>query len=95
MRAVLTFDDVDGQVNMTVFLEGGYQADSGAHMMANSIIKHLDEQAAVRSASDVKWVAGQDAAWIADEIVAIPSKDDTASRLEALERVRPVLALVK
>lgn len=92
MRAVITLDDVEGEVGMTLFLEGGFQVDSNAHQTANLIVKHLDELASIRSKGDVKWVEGADAAWIADSVVAVPQVGEPALRLDSAAGV--VLAKV-
>lgn len=72
MRAVITLDDKDGEVAMTLFLEGGFQVGSNAHQTANLIVKHLDELASIQSKGDVKWVDGDAAAWIQGDVVAVP-----------------------
>jgi hypothetical protein len=87
MRAVITLDDQEGEVGMTLFLEGGFQKDSPAHQTASMIVNHLDKMASAREPGEVKWVDGEAAAWISDEIVAIPEADDTQKRVAALADV--------
>ncbi|UUZ68275.1 hypothetical protein LP416_29355 [Polaromonas sp. P2-4] len=57
-KAVITLDDKDGQISLSMFLEGGFQADSNAHQHAGLILKHLDELAGMKTEQAVQWVNG-------------------------------------
>jgi len=41
-KVTLTFEDVDGQVGMTINLEGGFNPESNAHKTANMVLNWLD-----------------------------------------------------
>ena len=84
MRAVITLDDQDGQVGMTLFLEGGYTEGSEAHKTANMIVKFLDEQASLTNNGEATWVEGAEADWIKSDVVAVPEYNDTQRRVAAL-----------
>lgn len=72
MRAVITLDDQDGGVGMTLFLEDGFTPTSQAHKAANALVQHLESLSAIQSTGETKWVEGQDAQWIKDAVTAIP-----------------------
>jgi hypothetical protein len=57
-KAIITLDDKDGLISMSLFLEGGYQADSNAHQHAGLILKYLDELAGMKTEQAVQWVDG-------------------------------------
>ena len=57
-KAVITLDDKDGQISMSLFLEGGYQASSNAHQQAGLILKYLDSLAGMKTEQAVQWVDG-------------------------------------
>lgn len=77
MRAVLTLDDQDGGVGMTLFLEDGFTPTSQAHQAANALVKHLESLSAIQSTGEVAWVQGEDAQWIKDPVVAVPEVGET------------------
>jgi len=57
-KAVITLDDVDGQISMSLFLEGGFNKDSHAHQHANLVLKYLDSIAGMKTTEAVQWVEG-------------------------------------
>lgn len=57
-KAIITFDDVDGQVSMTLVMEGGFNKDSHAHQHAGLVLKHLDSIAGMKTTEAVQWVDG-------------------------------------
>ncbi len=62
-KAILTLDDhEDGQMSLTLFLEGGFQVDSNAHQGANLILKYLQELGSVQSAGEIRELTGEEAA---------------------------------
>lgn len=77
MRAVLTLDDQDSGVGLTLFLEDGFQKDSQAHQAANALVKHLESLSAIQSTGEVAWVEGEDAQWIKDPVIAAPEAVET------------------
>lgn len=60
-KAILTLDDKDGKMSLSLFLEGGFQVDSDAHQCANLLIKHLDTLGAVEESSEVRTLTGEEA----------------------------------
>ncbi len=79
-KAVITLDDQDGQIGMTVFFEGGYQPDSNAHQHTNLIIKYLDSIAeGMKSEGEAKWVSAEDAQAIL-EAETTPIAQDSSPR---------------
>jgi hypothetical protein len=64
-EATIRFVDVDGEISVTVFLEGGFQPTSHAHQHAQLCIKHLDEIGRVRDNQDTRWVAAEEVPAIA------------------------------
>jgi hypothetical protein len=66
-KAILTLDDVEGDMNLSLFLEGGFQVESNAHQAANLIIKYLSELGAVKEASEVKELTGAEAQAVIDD----------------------------
>lgn len=57
-KAIITLEDVDGQISLSMFLEGGFQADSNAHQHAGLILKYLDSIAGMKTEQPVQWVGG-------------------------------------
>ena len=57
-KATLTLEDKDGQIQLSIFLEGGFQADSHAHQHAGLILKYLDSIAGMQTEQAVQWVDG-------------------------------------
>jgi len=55
-KAIITLDDKDGQISLSLFLVGGFQKDSNAHQHAGLVLKHLDEIAGMKTGTAVKWV---------------------------------------
>ena len=53
-----TLDGKDGQISMSLFLEGGFQKDSNAHQHAGLVLKDLDELAGMKTEQPVQWVDG-------------------------------------
>jgi len=57
-KAVITLADKDGQIEMSLFLEGGFQKDSHAHQHANLVLTYLDSIAGMKTEQAVQWVNG-------------------------------------
>lgn len=61
-KAIITLDDhEDGQMSLTLFLEGGFQVDSNAHQGANLLINYLQDLGSVQSTSEIKELTGEEA----------------------------------
>lgn len=88
-KAILTMDDADGKLELSLFLEGGFQVDSDAHQCANLLIKHLDTLGAVEQAGEVRELTGDEAQAVIDQAQQIQTVAQSA------EDVRPVLTLVR
>lgn len=58
-KAVITLKDTGGQIEMSLFLEGGFQKDSHAHQHANLVLKYLDSIAGMKTEGAVQWVEGE------------------------------------
>lgn len=58
-KAVITLKDTGGQIEMSLFLEGGFQKDSHAHQHANLVLKYLDSIAGMKTEGAVQWVDGE------------------------------------
>jgi hypothetical protein len=71
-KAVITLDDTNGGVGMTLFLEDGFTPSSQAHKAANCLIQHLESLSIAQAESPVEWVEGDKAQWIKDEVIAVP-----------------------
>lgn len=57
-QAVITLKDNGGQIEMSLFLEGGFQKESHAHQHANLVLQYLDSIAGMKSDEAVQWVDG-------------------------------------
>jgi hypothetical protein len=79
MRAVITLDDQDGGVGMTLFLEDGFTPTSQAHKAANALVQHLESLSAIQSTGEPQWIAGEDAQWIKGAVTAIPEPQPKTS----------------
>lgn len=67
-KAILTLDDhEDGEMSLTLFLEGGFQVGSNAHQGANLIVNYLQQLGSVKSASEVKELNGEEAQAVIDQ----------------------------
>lgn len=75
-KAILTLDDVDGKMSLSLFLEGGFQVESDAHQCANLLIKHLDQLGAVEESSEVRTLTGEEA----ENIIAEAEKLQTVAQ---------------
>jgi hypothetical protein len=67
-----TLNDKDGQISLSLFLEGGYQASSNAHQHAGLILKHLDSLAGMKTEQAVQWV---DSAYVPSAEMAVPEPE--------------------
>ena len=79
MRAVLTFDDVNGIVQLTSFFEDGWHKESGAHQAAQIAIKLLDDVMVREGEGQAVEVSGEAAAWLKEQIVVPPNLETILS----------------
>lgn len=94
-KAILTIDDTpDGEMALSLFLEGGFQVDSNAHQCANLLIKNLDQMGAVTEASEVRELTGDEAEQVIADATAL-SAVAHASKEVVQGAKRPVLTLIQ
>jgi len=86
-KAILTLDDNNGKMALSLFLEGGFQVDSDAHQCANLLIKHLDTLGAVEESSEVRTLTGEEA----QNIIAEAEQLQTVAQTEQ----KPTLNLIR
>jgi len=93
-KAILTIDDTpDGEMKLTLFLEGGFQVDSNAHQAANLLIKYLDEHGDVTSRGEVIDLTGEEAEAVLAAATDCQAVGDAAPEIAASHK-QPVLQLV-
>jgi hypothetical protein len=88
-KAILTMDDRDGKLELSLFLEGGFQVDSDAHQCANLLVKHLDTLGAVEGQSEVRELTGEEA----EAVIRDAQQIQTVAQAAVDER--PALTLVR
>jgi hypothetical protein len=71
-KAILTLDDKDGQISMSLFLAGGCQASPNAHQHAGLILRYLDSPAGMNTEQPVQWV---DVAYVPSAEMAVPEPE--------------------
>lgn len=79
-KAILTLDDKDGKMSLSLFLEGGFQVDSDAHQCANLLIKHLDTLGAVEESSEVRTLTGEEAEQIIQDAQNLQTVAETEQK---------------
>ena len=60
MKAIITFDDKDDGVEVSVILEGGFNKDSHAHQNANICLNYLDNVAGAKSNESTHWTTADE-----------------------------------